>query len=306
MHRPTRWRRAARSGRTSVRLLLLTFALALGSGGTPAQAGTETWCPSCWVSSGLVVYGASHSLTASRGTILSGGGYGCGGAYNYGSYYCGSPAGCHTYSGSNVLTPAMRHNQGSGRSMQGYSTWGSDGPPANCGYAYVYGVAGPVTDAAQNPDGIPVLDRDTVEAPDALAEFVPKADLDAARLIDTPAGDAWVVVDAGSRLVCLVVDDRGTGYGYTCQRIGEVQSAGALSTLEDDDPTTAEGDVVIALAPDGVDELSVKRKDGSVRKVPVEQGAVVTTLTAKDEAVALPKADDAPEGVKARRLVVAK
>lgn len=305
MLRPTRWRHTARVGRASVRTLLLAFTLAIAFGGAAAQAGTDSYCSGCWVSSGVSVYGPTHTLTASRGTNNTSGA-GCGGAYNYGSYYCGEPSGCHTYNSGAMLTPGIRHRGSTGRYMDGYSTWGSTGPPSNCGYSSVYGVGGPISDAARNPGGIPVLDREAVTAPAALGELVPKADLRAARTFATPAGTAWVLIDPELRLLCLVVDDRGTGYGYGCQRIGEVQAAGSLSTLEDGDPADAAGDIVVALAPAGVDALLVEGNDGSVRRVPVERGAVVTTLTAKDEVVTLPKAEDAPAGVKARRYVAAR
>lgn len=303
MFRPSRWRRPARMGRASVRTLLLAFALAAGLGGTSAYAGADAYCSGCWVSSGLQVFGPSHSLTASRGTNLTSGA-GCGGAYAYGSYFCGTPAGCHTYSGDVVLTPGIRHLSGTGKYMNGYSTWGSTPPPSNCSFSSVYATGKAPSAATRNPDGIPVLDRDTEAAPAGLSVFLPKADLSAARRVETPAGDAWVVVDPTARLVCLAVDDRGTGYGYTCQRIGEVQAAGVLSTLEDGDPTTARGDLVIAVAADGVDALDVERKDGSVRRVPVDRGVVVTTLGEADAVVSLPRSDDAPAGVKARRYVV--
>ncbi len=270
------------------------------------MAGSDAFCSSCSVGGGDQWLGPDHSLTASRGTMLSGGGYsGCGGAYGYGSYYCADPAGCHTYSGNNVLTPGIRHRSSTSKTMNGYSTWGSTPPPSNCRYTSVYSVGGPVTAAASNPDGIPVLDREVSSAPSELAELVPAADLKSARRLATPKGDAWVLVDPERREVCLVVDDEGTGYGYSCQRFGDVRTAGTLATLEDDDASTGKGDVVIALAPDGVEDLEITRKDGTTRRVAVIAGAAVATLGANDDEVKLPASGEAPEGVKARKFSAA-
>lgn len=265
------------------------------------MAGTDAFCSGCYVPPNAVWVGPNHSLTAVRGTNLSSGS-GCGGAYGYGSYFCADPAGCHTYSGNNVLTPAIRHRSSLYKPMNGYSTWGSDGPPSNCTYGFVYSAGGPVEAAASEPAGVPVLERDTVTAPADVAALVPDADPDAARSFETPAGDAWVLTDNAQRLVCLVVDDEGTGYGYTCQRGGDVRNAGTLASLEDDNEKTGKGDLVVALAPEGVEELKVERVDGEVREVPVRRGVAITRLTAADEQVVLPKSEDAPKGVKARRF----
>lgn len=302
MIRPSRWRRTARLGRVSVRALLLSIALAAGFASSSAYAGTDAFCNNCTVSAGLVVYGPAHSLTAVRGTNNSGGA-GCGGASGYGSYFCATPAGCHTYSSGGVYTPGIRHTWGSWRSMNGYSTWGSDGPPSNCGYSFVYGVGGPISAAAKQPEGIPVFERDAARAPKDVAALVPAADLSAARRFTTPVGDGWVLSDPEQRLVCLVVDDGGTGYGYSCNRLGEVQAAGTLVSFEDEDGASAAGDIVIAVAPEGVDGVEISRASGGTRTVPVERGVAVATLDADDRVVTLPKAADAPAGVKARRLV---
>ncbi len=269
------------------------------------MAGSDWFCNGCSVAPGSYAIGPNHSLTASRGTNLSSGS-GCGGAVGYGSYYCADPTGCHTYAGAYVLTPGIRHRGSVSKPMQGYSTWGSTGPPSNCVYTSVYSTGGPVSAAAANPDGVPVLDRQAVVAPDAVGDLIPKADRRAARSFQTPAGTAWVLVEPESRLICLVVDDRGTGYGYSCQRLGTVRAAGALATLEDADATTGRGDIVIALAPDGVEELRIKRRDGVVRTVPAVGGVVVTTLTGNDDEVTLPIANDAPVGTKARRFSAAR
>lgn len=305
MTRSARWRRTAHVGRACVRLLLLAVAITTGVGAGTAAAGTDSFCVGCTVSSGLEVLGPSHSLTASRGTNNHGG-VGCGGAWSYGSYYCGTPSGCHTYSGSNVLTPGIRHPYGSWRSMNGYSTWGSDGPPSYCSYSSVFAVGRAGAPSAAKPEGIPVLDRAEVEAPKALGEVFPGGALSAARTFSTPAGDGYVVVDAEKRLVCLALDDRGTGYGYSCHRTADVQAAGILVTLEDADGSTAAGDLVVAVAAEGVDALEVGRVDGSSRRVPVEGGVVVATLGAADRAVTLPVAADAPAGVKAQRMVASR
>src|SRR5688572_18884205 len=102
MTRSTRWRQTARWGRAAARSLLLSIVLGTAFGGGAAMAGTDSWCGGCWVAPGTADYGPSHSLTAARGTNHDTGS-GCGGAYAYGSYYCADPAGCHTYSGNNVL-----------------------------------------------------------------------------------------------------------------------------------------------------------------------------------------------------------
>lgn len=305
MPRSARWRRTARSGRACVRLLLLAFTAAACFGAGPAWAGTDFYCSGCTVSSGLEVTGPSHSLTGSRGTNNSGG-TGCGGASSYGSYYCGAPSGCHTYSGSYVLTPGIRHPYGSWRSMNGYSTWGSDGPPSYCSYSSVYAVGRDGAPSARDPEGIPVLDRSAVRAPKELDQVFPRADLAAARTFSTPAGDGYVVVDAEKRLVCLAIDDRGTGYGYSCHRTGEVQAAGILVSLEDGDGSSAAGDLVVGVAADGVEALQVGRADGTTRTVPVEGGVAVALLGASDRSVALPAGEDAPAGVAGHRLVTAR
>ena len=305
MTRSSRWRKTARTGRAFARALLLSIVLGTAFGGGAAMAGSDAFCNNCSVGGNVQWPGPNHSLTASRGTMLTAGYSGCGGAVGYGSYFCGDPAGCHTYSGVNVLTPGIRHRSSTSKTMDGYSTWGSTAPPSNCSWVSVYSAPGPVTAAAANPEGIPVLDREVATAPADVAELVPGADLKAARRFSTPKGDAWVLVDAGQRQVCLVVDDEGTGYGYSCQRFGDIRSAGTLATLEDDDVTTGKGDVVIALAPQGVDELEVTRRDGTKRRVAVSAGVAVTTLTAKDDEVALSVSEDAPKGVKARRFSAA-
>lgn len=305
MTRSARWRRTAQAGRACFRLLLLAIALTVGFGASSAYAGADAYCAGCTVSAGLEVAGPGHSLTASRGTN-NGGGVGCGGAVGYGSYFCGVPSGCHTYSGGTGLTPGIRHPYGSWQSMNGYSTWGSTGPPGNCSYSSVYAAGSGASASARNPDGIPALDRAAVQAPKALREVFPGADLTAARSFSTPAGDGWVVVDAGQRLVCIAIDDRGAGYGYGCQRTGQVQAAGTLVSLEDADGSTAAGDLVIALAPEGVSGLEISGRDGSTRHVPAQGGVAVSTLGAADVAVTLPVAADAPAGVTARRLVAAR
>lgn len=269
------------------------------------MAGTDAFCSSCSVGGGSQYTGPQHSLTASRGTMLTAGYSGCGGAVGYGNYYCADPAGCHTYAGSTLLTPGIRHRSSTAKTMNGYSTWGSTGPPDNCSWTSVYSVNGPVEAAAAEPDGIPVLDRATSTAPKAVGALVPGADSDAARRFSTPAGNGWVLVDGTQRQICLVVEDGDTGYGYSCQRFGDVRTAGTLATLEDGDATTGKGDIVVALAPEGVDEVSVERKDGSTRRLAVTQGVAVGTLGAKDDEVTLPTSDDAPAGVKARRFSAA-
>lgn len=304
MTRSSRWQSTARWGRAAARAILLSIVLGTAFGGGAALAGDDSFCGGCWVSSGSYTTGPTHSLTATRGTNQSTGS-GCGGAVSYGSYYCADPSGCHTYSGNNMLTPGIRHRSSGGKPMSGYSTWGSTGAPGNCVYSSVYSVGGPILAAAANPDGVPVLDRAVSDAPAAVGALVPNADRRAARSFQTPAGEAWVLVEPEGRLICLVVDDRGTGYGYSCQRVGAVRAAGTLATLEDADVTTGLGDVVIALAPEGVDALKVKRRDGAVREVAVKGGVAVTTLGSKDEEVTLPVAEDAPAGTKARKFSAA-
>lgn len=281
--------------------LLFGFALALLTGGGVAQAGTDAFC-SQNVASGTVCPGPSHSLTGSRGTN-NGSGAGCGGAYSYGSYYCADPAGCHEYEGLYVLTPGIRHRSSTTKNMSGYSTWGSTGAPSSCVHDSVYSavaVAGPVSRAAAELDGVPVLQRDQVTAPRRAAALVPQADPAAARRFTTPHGDAYVLVDPASREVCLVADDQGTGYGVSCQSYNRARLSGSLSTFEDDDVMTAKGDVVIALMADGVDGLDVTRTDGTTRRVAATGGVVAVTLGATDRGVELDTNTDA--GVPAQKL----
>lgn len=269
------------------------------------MAGTDDLCNWCWVAPGAASTGPAHTLTGVKGTTSPSSLWGCGGAVGYGSYFCGVPSGCHSYNGNGgVQTPGIRHRNSEWRQMDGVSTWGSTGPPSNCTYSYVLSASadGPVE--AKDPAGVAVLDRPVVTGPRDLGDLFPGADLGRARTFSTPLGDGFVVVDPGSRLICLAVDDAGTGYGYTCRRFGEVQSNGILATLEDDDVTTGRGDVVVAIAPDGVEELRVGREDGTTRRVAVNAGVAVTTLTGRDEKVTLPRSDNAPEGVKAQRFRV--
>ncbi len=306
MTRSSRWQSTARWGRAAARAFLLSIVLGTAFGGGAAKAGTDSLCNGCWVGANSYFPGPQHTLTGVKGTTSPNTLWGCGGAVNYGSYFCGIPSGCHSYNGNGgVQTPAIRHRNSQARQMEGVSTWGSTGPPSNCTYSYVLSASadGPVE--AKDPDGIAVLERSAVRGPEDLADVFPGADLSRVRSFETPRGQAFVVVDPGARLVCVAVDDEGTGYGYGCRRFGEVQSSGILATLEDDDASTGKGDVVIAIAPDGVEELVVDRADGSERRVPVVQGAAVARLSGKDEKVTLPKSEDAPQGVKAQRFVVA-
>lgn len=302
MSRPLALRNRMRQGRLAARALGLALLLGTAFGGGVAQAGTDSFCNQN-VASGTVCTGPNHTLTAVRGWNNTSG-TGCGGAVGYGSYYCATPAGCHTYSAGNVLVPGIRHRSITAKNMSGYSTWGATGAPSYCDPGSPYAVAGPVGDEAAYTDGIPVLARPVTKAPADVADLTTGADASKARRFETPGGSGWVLVDAATRRLCVAIDDAGTGYGYSCQRLGDARATGSLQTLEDDDLASAAGDVVVALPPEGVDAVSIERVDGSTRKVAVQAGVAVVTLTAKDAAVEVARASDAPAGTKAQRLVM--
>lgn len=297
-------RRVRSRGRLSLCAFLIGLACSFGISAPAAHAGTDYFCSGQNVPSGSVCWGPSHSLTAVRGTNNTSGS-GCGGARDYGSFYCATPAGCHTYAGIFQLYPGVRHRSSTSKNMSGYSTWGSTGPPTNCVTGTPYAVAGAVTSSPAYVEGVPVLERDAAVAPAEVASLVPGADPAAARRFDTPHGAAWVMLDMTTRLVCVVADDAGAGYGTSCQRLGEARSLGSLSTFEDADTTTAAGDVVIALTPEDVDAVEVTRADGTTRELPAQGGVVVTTLGPKDRAVTMDPAPEA-EGQVAQRLVMAR
>lgn len=297
-------RRLRHRGHLVVRALALALVLGATVGGGVAQAGTDSFCNQS-VAAGATCLGPTHSLTAARGWNNNGGA-GCGGALGYAQYFCATPAGCHTYTGLTLLSPGIRHRSSTAKSMSGYSTWGSTAPPAYCdpGSAYAI-VRGPVAEESAYADGIPVLDRPAEDAPAGVANLIKGADPARARRFSTPHGSGWALVDTSTSRLCVVVDDAGTGFGYTCQRLSEARATGSLQSLEDEDGDSADGDVVIALPAEGVDTVSVERRDGTTRAVKVDDGVAVFTLTAKDLAVAVEKSDSAPGSVKAQRMVMA-
>lgn len=297
----TRLRRPGGPIRAALFALLFSATVALG-GASSAQAGTDSFCSNTKVYADTTCPGPIHSLTAVRGTN-NGTGAGCGGVVNYGRFYCATPAGCHTYNGSSLWEPSIRHRQSSYRYMSGYSTWGSTGPPTNCDPGTPYRVSGPLAMAASDPAGVPVLEeRNDSTAPDDVAALLPGADPDEARAFTTPLGDGWVLVDPTTRRVCVVVDDAGTGFGQSCQGYNQARLRGSLTTLEDDDETTADGDVVIAVVPEDSEGLTVERRDGTTRELAPVDGVVVAELGTKDTAVALDASADAD--VTAQRLTM--
>ncbi|MDQ8044204.1 MAG: hypothetical protein AAGC46_05210 [Solirubrobacteraceae bacterium] len=295
------FRRRRRSPGSLLRALALSVLMVGAFGGGVARAGDDAFCVDAFVGVGSACYGAPHTLTSVRGTN-EGAGAGCGGAYNYGTYYCADPTGCHTYAAVYVLTPGIRHRSTtSGRYMRGEETYGSTPVGPNCDPGTPYEITGPLNAAASNAEGAPVFDRAKVTAPDDVAAVIPDADAATARAFTTPHGKAWLLTDAGQRQACIVADDNGTGYGVSCIDLGALRDSGSVSTFEDADGTTAAGDVVIALMPKGVDRLTIDRTDGTSRTVAAQGGVVATTLTGKDAGVTLaasPTADASVKGTK--------
>ncbi len=271
-----------------VRALLIALlsgaAVAMGAGGGVAVAGTDTFCVGS-VASGEVCPGPVHTLTASRGTNESSGS-GCGGALNT-KYACATPAGCHSYAGVYLRTPAIRHRSSTPKNMRGYSTWGSTPQPTNCDPGSWYGVEGPVSEAAVDLSGVPVLERKKEQAPAAVAALWPTADASKARRFSTPDGEGWVLVVPADRKVCVAVEDPIDGYGYSCQSYADARGRGALTTLEDDDATRATGDLVVAIVAEGSQGLVVSRRDGTSRTVAPQAGVVAVELGAGDVSIAL-------------------
>jgi hypothetical protein len=289
------------------RSLLLAFALAcvafctIGSG--VAQAGSDNaWCNGP-IKKGYYCTGPQHTLTSVTG-VNEDYGAGCGGAENYGSFYCATPSGCHTYSSPLIHTPAITHLSNVTREMHGNSTWGTTGAPASCGTGGSFSSVGGPVQAATADIGVPVLDGDPVTAPADVAALVAGADPADARTFPTPHGDAWVLADVGHRALCVVADDAGTGYGVSCTPFADVRATGALSTFQDANTASAAGDVVIAVMPAGVDALTVQRADGSERTVDADDGVATVTLGSKDRAVKIDASPDASKAAKASQLNV--
>lgn len=277
--------------RTPLLAASLGVVAVLGLAAPAANAGTDSFCSGSVLANSVCV-GPTHTLTASRGTNQTYGA-GCGGAYADGLYYCATPAGCHTYTPDRLRRPAIRHRSTTSKTMSGYSTWGSTDAPASCVEGTPYRVAGPLADAAADLPGVPVLDRAPESAPRAVADLFPGADASKARRFDVARGSGWVLVDPSTKQVCLAVEDPGVGYGVSCQGYGAARLRGSLSTLEDADATTAEGDLAIALVPEGSKGLTIGQSDGSSRTLPAQDGVVVAELSGRDVTVALDAADEA-------------
>lgn len=277
--------------------LLLGVAMSLGGGGV-AQAGTDSFCNQ-WVGQYGICQGPTHTLTASRGWNQTGGA-GCGGARDT-SYYCANPAGCHSYAGISLRTPAARHRSSASRYLVGYSTWGSTPAPAWCDPGTTYAVAGPISTAAADLAGVPALERKKEQAPARVAALWPTADAATARRFSTPKGDGWVLVLPAEKKVCTAVPDA-DGYGYGCQSFSDARTLGSLSTLEDEDAERGTGDVAFGIVAEGSKGLKVTRRDGSSRTVAPQDGVIVVELGADDVAVSLDAAD--ASAVKAQRWSV--
>lgn len=292
-----------RSGarRTTSSTIVLGIGLALAGGGGTAQAGTDSFCERN-VASNEICSGPTHTLTASRGWNLTSG-TGCGGALKDSLFYCATPAGCHAYNGLTLRTPGIRHRSITAKSMKGYSTWGSTGEPSYCDPGTPYGVAGPISAAANDLAGVPALaERRKEQAPAAVAKLWPTADASAARRFSTPRGDGWILVVAADRKVCIAVADAGNGYGYGCQSYGNARTIGSLTTLEDADATKGTGDLAIGVVADGSKGLKVTKRDGTSRTLVPVAGVVVTELGSADTDIALDAGDEA--AVRAQRWSV--
>jgi hypothetical protein len=151
--------------RALLRAVALSFVIAATLGSGVAQAGDDGFCVDTLVAVGAVCTGANHTLTSVRGTN-EGSGDGCGGAVGYGSYYCATPTGCHTYAGTLILTPGIRHRSTTTpRYMSGEETYGSTGAGPNCVAGSPYAISGPLEDASSELSGVPVLQRAESTAP---------------------------------------------------------------------------------------------------------------------------------------------
>jgi len=270
---------------------LLLLAL-LGGGASPAHAGTDTFCVGSVSSTAPPCQGVARALTSVKGTVTAGNASGCGGTPSL--LYCALPSGCRVFTQGSTLTPAIRPLS-STRNMSGSATWGSTGAASGCpnSGAGTVGLARSVTGLASRTTGVPVLDEaPAVTAPDEVAELVPDADPGAARRIDTPAGDGWVLVDVRTQGVCLVVaSPDGNGYGANCTPMRAVRAEGATSAFVGADQTSAAGDIAIVLAPAGVDEVTVDRDGVADRVVPVHDGVVAVRLGKRDRSVVVPDGD---------------
>jgi hypothetical protein len=230
---------------------LVALALILCAAGS-ARAGSDNFCVTN-VGSGGVCTGPSHSLTASWGSDNSNdGGQGCGGALNYGSYFCATVYGCHVYSGANVLTPAIKNPNGHTITMAGYESDGVTGAPAGCPHgsalAMVQGTAGSVPPALAD---MPVFQEPATAAdapPPAVQAIVRDTSVAGTREFATPDGPAWAAVDGSNGDLCLVASDGTDGYGVTCGAPGVVADRGLVGVFEGPGAST-NGDAVVGVVP---------------------------------------------------------
>jgi len=265
-------------------LLLCAVLAILWFAAGSARAGTDSWCnqdlPSGWICSG-----PAHSLTASRGSAAAG--LGCGGAVDYGSYFCASSYGCHTYSGNNVLTPAVWNPNGGGAvAVSGYSTWGSTGAPAGCprgsALALVRGMAGVPPAIAS----LPLFQRSTSPqdaAPADVQAVLPGYSASSTRAFNTPYGWAWASVDQTTGDLCLAASDHDAGYGVTCGSPSAVAGRGLVGVFETG-RASAQGDAVIGVLPAGVG-VAVVGGNSAQRSGLEAPGVVARQLKAGDRRV---------------------
>lgn len=233
-------------------LAAATAALAF-SGPAPAHAGSDSFCYGS-VPAYTECGGPQHSLTGVEGTNYTAN-QGCGGAINYASYVCGNPSGCHSYNGSTVRTPGIKHNSSTAKNMGGESTWGSTG--SLCGSFLMAEFA--ETGAAVLPalDSLPAFSDRSTTLPADVADLFPGANGTAVSAFTTPKGKGWVVSDTRSQELCIAIDDAGTGYGTVCTTWAAAARHGvAMSVIDPAEPresfavdVPAEGDDGVIVSP---------------------------------------------------------
>ena len=118
--------------RRRVLLFLVTASLFAVTSGGSALAGSTVYCDGVTISSGTECWGPKHSLRANIGQDFNGAGNTIGVlAYTesfaqYGLTVYGVNYSCHSYSGANVLYPAIYNPMAGSVRIHGLELWGSE------------------------------------------------------------------------------------------------------------------------------------------------------------------------------------